>query len=115
MFIVRFILKILCSAVAVLVSAYIIPGVSVNTYVTAIIVAIVLGCLNTFVKPILIILTLPITILTLGIFYLLINALMVIITASIVKGFQVDSVLSAFLFGISVSVINSFLNIFLDK
>ncbi len=111
----RFILKILGSAVSVLVSAYIIPGVSVNTYVTAIIVAIVLGCLNTFVKPILVILTLPITILTLGIFYLLINALMVIITASIVKGFQVDSVISALLFGISVSIINSFLNIFLDK
>lgn len=111
----RFIIKIVGATVAVFVSAYIIPGVSVDTYVTALVVAIVLGFLNTFVKPIIVILTLPVTILTLGIFYLLINALMVIITASIVKGFQVDGVLTALLFGISVSIINSFLNILLDK
>ena len=111
----RFILKILSSALAVFVSAYIIPGVTVPGYVTAIIVAMVLGCLNTFVRPVLVILTLPITVLTLGIFYLLINGLMVIITASIVSDFRVENILSALLFGISVSVIKTFLNMFLDK
>jgi putative membrane protein len=111
----RFILKMLVATIAVFVSAYIIPGVSVDTYITCLIVAVVLGFLNSFVKPILVILTLPVTILTLGIFYLLINALMVIITASLVKGFQVESIIAALLFGISVSVINSFLNTFIDK
>ena len=103
------------ATLAVFVSAYIIPGVSVDTYVTCLIVAVVLGFLNSFIKPILVILTLPVTIITLGIFYLLINALMVIITASLVKGFQVESIIAALLFGISVSVINSFLNSFIDK
>jgi putative membrane protein len=111
----RFILKMLVATIAVFVSAYIIPGVSVDTYITCLIVAVVLGFLNSFVKPILVILTLPVTILTLGIFYLLINALMVIITASLVKGFQVESIIAALLFGISVSVINSFLSTFIDK
>jgi putative membrane protein len=111
----RLILKLLGAAVSVFVSAYIIPGVSVDTYFTSLVVAVIFGLLNTFVKPILVILTLPVTILTLGIFYLLINALMVIITASVVKGFQVDSILAAILFGISVSIINSLLNIFIDK
>lgn len=105
----------LISTIAVFVSAYIIPGVDVDTYVTAFIVAVVLGILNSFVKPVLVILTLPVTIITLGIFYLLINALMVIITASLVNGFQVSGILDALLFGISVSVINSFLGVFVDK
>jgi len=111
----RFVLKIVGATLAVFVSAYIIPGVTVDTYITALIVAVVLGFLNSFVKPILVILTLPVTILTLGIFYLLINALMVIITASLVRGFQVESIIAAILFGISVSLINSFLNTFIDK
>lgn len=105
----------LASTAAVFISAYIIPGVSVDTYVTAFVVAVVLGILNSFVKPVLVILTLPVTIVTLGVFYLLINALMVIITASLVNGFQVAGILDALLFGIGVSVINSFLGIFVDK
>lgn len=111
----RLILNLLVATIAVFASAYIIPGVSVDSYKTALIVAIVLGLLNTIIKPILVILTLPITIITLGIFYLLINALMVIITASIVEGFQVESILAALLFGISVSIIRSFLGAFVDK
>jgi putative membrane protein len=79
------------------------------------IVAVVLGLLNMFVKPILVILTLPLTIFTLGIFYLIINALMVIITSSLVTGFYVDSLLAAFLFGVLVSVIQSFLYAFIKK
>jgi putative membrane protein len=111
----KLLLKLFISTIAVFVSAYIIPGVAVNTYLTAFIVAIVLGVLNTFVKPILVILTLPVTILTLGVFYLLLNALMVIVTASLVSGFQVDGVMAAILFGLSVSIINSFLGVFVKK
>ena len=105
----KLILKLIASSVAVLIAAYIIPGVSVESFTTAVIVAVVLGLLNTVIKPILVILTLPITILTLGLFYLIINALMVIITASLVPGFHVDTVTSALFFGIAVSIVNSFL------
>jgi putative membrane protein len=111
----RLILRLVIATIAVMVSSYIIPGVSVDSYKTALIVAIVLGVLNTFIKPVLVILTLPITILTLGIFYLLINALLVIITASLVKGFQVETIPAALLFGISVALIRSFLGMFVDK
>ncbi len=106
----KLILRLVASTLSVFTAAYIIPGVTVDSWKTALIVALVLGFLNMFIKPILVILTLPVTILTLGIFYLLINALMVIITASLVSGFQVDSIVAALLFGILVSVVNSFLS-----
>ncbi|HNS71419.1 MAG TPA: phage holin family protein [bacterium] len=106
----KLILRLVASTLSVFTAAYIIPGVTVDSWKTALIVALVLGFLNMFIKPILVILTLPVTILTLGVFYLLINALMVIITASLVSGFQVDSIVAALLFGILVSVVNSFLS-----
>jgi len=106
----KLILRLVASTLSVFTAAYIIPGVTVDSWKTALIVALVLGFLNMFIKPILVILTLPVTILTLGVFYLLINALMVIITASLVSGFQVDSIVAALLFGIIVSVVNSFLS-----
>lgn len=110
----KFLLRLIASIAAVYISAKVIPGVTVDSLQTTIIVAVVLGVLNMFVKPIFVILTLPITILTLGIFYLMINALMVIITASIVPGFYVESTISALLFGIVVSLTNAFLHNLVD-
>ena len=75
----NFILRILLSAIAVIVLSKILPHVSVDTYYTAIIVALVLSLLNLIVKPILVILTLPVTILTLGLFLLIINAIIILI------------------------------------
>ncbi len=108
----KLILRIIASTIAVFVTANIIPGVNVEDLVTALIVAIVLGLLNTFLKPILVILTLPVTIFTLGFFYLIINALIVLLAAQIVPGFTVDSIIAALLFSFVSAVINFFLNAF---
>ena len=81
------ILKILLTAAAVLVIAHFLPGVSIENYTSAIIVAIVLGLLRITVKPILVILTLPVTILTLGLFLLVINALIIMLADSLIGGF----------------------------
>ncbi|WP_128547275.1 phage holin family protein [Larkinella soli] len=99
------IIRILISAVAVMVAAYVIPGVSVASFGTALIVAIVLGLLNAFVKPILVFLTIPITILTLGLFYLVLNVLMVYLTDYLVAGFGVSGFIAALLFSLLVSVV----------
>lgn len=99
------IIRLLISAVAVLIASYIIPGVTVTSFGTALIVAIVLGLLNAIVKPILVILTIPITILTLGLFYLVINVLMVYLAASLVSGFAVSGFIAALLFSILVTIV----------
>lgn len=99
------ILHWIVSTIAVLIGDYLIPGVSVNGFGPAFVVAVVLGALNLFLKPILIILTLPINILTLGLFTLVINTLLVLLTAKIVPGFSVNSFGSAFLFGIVMTVV----------
>lgn len=102
-----FIFNILATAAAALVAAYFIPGVRIAGVPTAIIVALVLALLNNFVKPILIILTIPVTLVTLGLFLLVINILIIKWTASLVSGFSVDSWLAALLFSLVLSVVNS--------
>ena len=109
-----FIIKVLVTAVAVYFTAYILPGVSVSSAKTAVIVALVLALLNMFIKPILVILTIPITILTLGLFLLVINILIIKWTASLVSGFTVNSWLSALLFSLIVSVVSSVLQRIVD-
>ena len=101
-----FIIKVLLTAVAVYVAAYLIPGVHIADIRTTIIVALVLALLNTFIKPILIILTIPITILTLGLFLLVINALMVKWAADLVKGFTVTGWWPALLVSLIVTVVS---------
>jgi putative membrane protein len=100
------IVRILISAVAVFIAAYFVPGVVVNGFGTALVVAIVLGLLNAFIKPILTILTIPITILTLGLFLIVINVLMVFLTDSLVDGFRVSGFIAALLFSLIVSVVS---------
>ena len=96
-------------ALAVFVASYIIPGVVIDSPVSLIVVSIVLALVNTFLKPILVILTFPLTVITLGIFLLLLNGLLVLLVSSIVPGFQVDSLLAAILFSIVVSLVSSVL------
>lgn len=103
----KFFAKTIATAVAVLFAAYILKGVHVDNTVTALIVAVVLGLLNSFIKPILVILTIPITIFTLGLFLLVINILIVKWAASLVPGFTVDGWFSALLFSLVVSFISS--------
>ncbi|GAB2887107.1 phage holin family protein [Paralcaligenes sp. KSB-10] len=92
------------NAVALLVVAYILPGITVSSFGSALIAALVLGLLNTLVKPVLILLTLPITIVTLGLFLLVLNALVFWFAGSILKGFHVNgfwwAVLGAFVYSI---------------
>ncbi len=105
-----FILRLLISSISVFVTAYIVPGVHVESFTTSIIVAVVLGILNVFVKPVLLILTIPITIITLGLFTLVINVGLIALAAYIIQGFEIESFLAALLFGIAMSFVNSFLN-----
>lgn len=99
------------SALVILVSAYLLPGIHLQDFVTALIIAVVLGVINAVLRPILIILTLPITIITFGLFLLVINALLIMLTAYIVPGFRVDSFWWALLFGLIVSVFNALVSL----
>ncbi|SDG66916.1 putative membrane protein [Flavobacterium omnivorum] len=103
-------IKILVTSALVLLIANFMPGVRVDGFTTALIVAIVLGFLNIFIKPILVILTLPVTILTLGLFLLIINALMILLCTKIVGGFSVDTFLTALFFSIILSILQSIMN-----
>lgn len=94
------------STLVVIIAAYLLPGVHVESFWTALAVAIVLGILNLFLKPLLILLTLPVTIVTFGLFLLVINALLILLTGSIVPGFTVDGFWWAMLFSILLSLIN---------
>ena len=96
---------------AILVVSYILPGISVSGFWTALLVALVLGILNAFVKPILVFLTFPINILTLGLFVFVINAILVMLAAAVIPGFEVDNFWGALLFGIILSVILSLLSL----
>jgi putative membrane protein len=102
--------KILVSAVAVIISAYLIPGVGVDSILTAVIVAIVLGLLNAIVKPILVILTIPVTIITLGLFLLVINVIIIYLTDYLVPGFSVTGFIPALLFSIVLAIVGWILN-----
>ena len=105
----KFILRILLSALAVVVLAKILPGVGVDTYTTAIIVAVVLSLLNFIVKPILVILTLPVTIITFGLFILIINAIIILLADRLITGFSVDTIWWALLFSLLLSFLQSIL------
>lgn len=105
----KLILRILLSALAVIVLANVLPNVSVDSYVTAIIVAIVLSLLNFLVKPILVILTLPVTILTFGLFLLIINAIIILLADYLIAGFNVNGIWWALLFSLLLSFLQSIL------
>lgn len=103
----KLILRVLLSALAVVLLAKLLGGVQVDSYVTAIIVAVVLSLLNFIVKPILVILTLPVTILTLGLFLLVINAIIILLADQLVGGFSVDNIWWALLFSLLLSFLQS--------
>ncbi len=102
----RLILNWLVAALAIMVAAYLLPGVSVSSLFVALVVAIVLGLANALIRPILFILTIPINLLTLGLFTLVINGLMVLLASSLVPGFEVKNLLAAVLFSVVLWLIN---------
>ena len=103
----NFILKLLVNALAVLITSYLIPGVHIESPAWSIAIAAVLVLLNTIVRPIMIILTLPITLFTFGLFILVINAGVILLTSMIVPGFTVENFWSALGFSIVLSIIQT--------
>ena len=106
-----FLIQLIISTFAVLIAAFLLPGVRIagNSFFTALLVAAVLAFLNAVVKPIMVILTIPITIVTFGFFLLIINALMILAASSLVSGFHVDGFWWALLYSLILSLVTSIL------
>jgi putative membrane protein len=110
------IVRFLLSGIAVLLTAYLLPGVHVEHYGYALLVAAVLSIANVLVKPILVIFTIPITILTLGLFLLVINAAIILLVDYLIPGFNVDGFWWALAFSLILSIFNSlFSDLMKDK
>ena len=106
----NFIIKLFISSIIVFVLSYFLPGVHVTSIVAALWVAVVLGLLNTFLKPVLVFFTIPVTLFTLGLFLLVINAIIVLICDYFIPEFQVDGFVTALFFSILLSLSQSILN-----
>jgi putative membrane protein len=111
----KIILKMLLTAVAVVILAELLPGIQVDGYTSAVIVAIVLGLLRIFVRPLIILFTLPITIITLGLFLFVINAMIILLADKLIDGFAVAGFLYALLFSLLLSFFQSILYSFLKE
>lgn len=109
----KFLGKLLVNTLAIILAAYVLPGIDVPDPWRAFLVAVLLAVLNVTLKPLLIILTIPITILTLGLFLLAINAIIILVAGELIPGFKVDSFWWALLFSIVMSLINSVLEYFI--
>jgi putative membrane protein len=96
----------LLATLAIAVAAWLLPGVSISGVLPALIAAVVLGAINAFIRPILFVLTLPINILTLGLFTLILNALLVMLASALVPGFAVESFLWALVFSLVLGLVN---------
>ena len=102
----------LVNALALLVTANLVPGVEFESYAALVVAAIVIGVINTFVRPLVKLLTLPITFVTLGLFSLVVNAFMFFLAASLTSGFTVDGFIPAFIGSIVMSLVSTFLGMF---
>lgn len=105
----KWILRLLVTAAIAFILAHLLPGVEVKNYGTAVLFAFVLGLLNVFLKPFLILLTLPLTILTFGLFLFVINTITVMLASDWVKGFRIESFGSGLLFSLLLTLITSLL------
>jgi putative membrane protein len=103
----KLIIRLLVTAAVAFLLAQILPGVHVDSYTTAILFAIVLGLLNIFLKPVLILLTLPLTIFTFGLFLFVINTITVLLASDWVKGFKIDDFGWGLLFSLMLTLITS--------
>lgn len=101
--------QLLVNALAVLIAAYVLPGVIVDTFLTAVVTAVILGVVNTFLKPLLVLLTLPVTLFTLGLFLLVINAALILLVGAVVPGFAVAGFWWALLFSVVLTLVSWFL------
>ena len=109
----KLIIELLIKAFVLLVTTRLVPGFNIDSWTTALIVAFILGVLNIFIKPILLFLTLPATILTLGLFMFVVNALLLIIASKLVSGFQIESFGTAIIAAVVITIISSLVNLFI--
>lgn len=113
---INFFIKTFLSALAVLGCAFLIPGISVSGgYMTAFVVAIVLAVLNSLLRPVLVFFTFPITVLTLGLFLIVLNGFIVYIASSFVSGFQVDGMIPSIIFSLVYSVFGIVIDKIMDE
>ena|SRR2546428_10469119 len=106
----NFIIRLFITALVAFGLTYILPGVHINSFATAFILAVVLAILNIIIKPLLIIFTLPITIITLGLFLFVINACIILFADKLIDGFTVDGFWWALLFSLLLSIVTSVLD-----
>ncbi|CAH0996018.1 hypothetical protein EMA8858_02146 [Emticicia aquatica] len=111
---INYLIRLACCGVAIYFMPQVLHDIKVDTITTAIIAALVMSFLNTFVKPVLQLLSIPITIMTLGIFYLVINVAIVYLCAYLVDGFSVSGFIQPLLFGFALSVVNGLVGGFQD-
>ncbi|HON59536.1 MAG TPA: phage holin family protein [Smithella sp.] len=98
---------------AILIASYLVPGISVDALSTAVIAACVLGVINVFIRPVVVLLTLPLSVLTLGLFYFFINAFLLKLAAYFVPGFEVSGFFSALFGSLIISIVTSLANSFI--
>ncbi|MBD1904966.1 phage holin family protein [Funiculus sociatus GB2-A5] len=110
-----FLVTWLITAIALVITTYIVPGFAVKTFVDALIAAIVLGLANAIVKPLLVLLTLPLTLVTLGLFLFVVNALTLWLVAYLTPGFVITNLLSALVGSIVLTVVASGLNFLFNR
>lgn len=106
----KLLVELIIRMIVLLITAYVVPGFHIDSYSTALVVALVLGILNMLLKPLLVLFTLPATILSFGLFLFVINAILLLIASHFVKGFRIDSFLSAIIAAIVISVVSSVLS-----
>lgn len=108
-------IQLVLGSVSVIVTAYLLPGVHIDGFLTALVLTALLALLNITVKPLLIILTIPITIVTLGLFLLAINAILILLASEIIDGFHVNGFWWALAFALILSLVNSLLGVSLGE
>lgn len=101
---------LIVNTAALMITAYLVPGFSVDNFQAAIVAAIVIGVINTFLKPILSILTLPISIMSLGIFSIVLNVLLLMLAANLTPGFSVSGFMAALIGSLVLTLVGGFLN-----
>jgi len=111
----RLLIRFLVLALALILIAYLIPGINVSSFLSALVAALVLGLINALIKPIVLVLTLPINILSLGLFTFVINGLLFWLVSSMVKGFDVAGFWAAFWGALAFSIISWFANMSLKN
>ncbi len=106
----RFLVRVVLNAIAIVIAAYLVPGIIVSGAAAALVAGLILGFVNAIVRPILILLTLPVTLLTLGLFLFVVNAICLALTAALVPGFDISGFGGAFLGALVVTFVSWVLN-----